>query len=203
MKVSIVSATDAPVTTISLAMGTSYNKNDSSFKRVKTAAKHNHGSVFEFANFVMRIDGISRACANQLVRHRHGSYCQQSQRYVKYKELGLTDFVYPDSIGGNSDAQNAFIEAIKTASESYEKLLELGIKAEDARYVLPNAMTTSITVGMNAREFFNFLNLRLSKNAQWEIRELAETMYNTLRAQNEEWDYLLSLYDEYMKNIIN
>jgi thymidylate synthase (FAD) len=132
-----------------------------------------HLSVFEHASFTFGIEGISRVTSHQLIRHRIASYSQQSQRYVNL--TNREDFVFPASIK-ESQFKDEVSEHFEKAARLYEKLLEAGIPAEDARFVLPQAVTTSIVVTMNARELHHFFRLRLCRRAQWEIREMAARM---------------------------
>jgi thymidylate synthase (FAD) len=69
-----------------------------------------------------------------------------------------------------------FEKHMRKSSDLYEEMLEAGIPAEDARFVLPNAAETKIMISMNARELHHFFALRLCRRAQWEIREMAGKM---------------------------
>lgn len=146
---------------------------------LSTIMKGGHFSTLEHASYTFAIDGVSRALTHQLVRHRIASFNQQSQRYVKFKN-GL-DTVKPGSVADNPEAEAIFDEAIGQAVEAYVKLLDLGIPAEDARYLLPNAAETKIVVTMNVRELLHFFELRCCNRAQWEIRELAHKMLELAR----------------------
>ena len=146
---------------------------------LSTIMKGGHFSTLEHASYTFAIDGVSRALTHQLVRHRIASFNQQSQRYVKFKN-GL-DTVKPGSVADNPEAEAIFDEAIEQAVEAYVKLLDLGIPAEDARYLLPNAAETKIVVTMNVRELLHFFELRCCNRAQWEIRELAHKMLELAR----------------------
>ena len=75
----------------------------------------------------------------------------------------------------------AFDEAIEAATSAYKKLLDAGVPAEDARYLLPNAAESKIVVTMNVRELLHFFSLRCCNRAQWEIRELAHRMLELAR----------------------
>jgi thymidylate synthase (FAD) len=149
---------------------------------VRGLVRSGHMSALEHATFTFAVDGISRACSHQLVRHRVASYSQQSQRYVRFGSDG--GFVMPPSIAGSSEARAVFLEAMDNARRSYERLVELGLAEgrtsesvyEDARFVLPNAAETKIVVTMNARELRHFFSLRCCRRAQWEINRLAWTM---------------------------
>ena len=134
-----------------------------------------HQSVIEHISFTFGIEGISRACSHQLVRHRLASYSQQSQRYVVFKG---DDFplIIPESISGSTLRMASFTRAMAAAAEAYRELVSDGVPAEDARFVLPNAAETKIIVTMNGRELLHFFELRCCERAQWEIRAMALQM---------------------------
>ena len=146
---------------------------------LSTILESEHFSTLEHASFTFAIDGVSRALTHQLVRHRVASYNQQSQRYVKYGN-GI-ETVTPESISENAEAKEVFDEAIASVTDAYKKLLDLGIPAEDARFLLPNAAETKIVVTMNARELLHFFNHRCCNRAQWEIREMAWRMVELVK----------------------
>ncbi len=151
-------------------------------KLVRILVRSGHHSALEHATFSFAVDGVSRACTHQLVRHRVASYNQQSQRYVTFGEGD--SFVVPPSISGNAEAEAVFLQAMEDARLAYDKLVELGLAEgrtresvqEDARFVLPNAAETKIVVTMNARELRHFFQVRCCNRAQWEIRDLAWRM---------------------------
>lgn len=152
------------------------NLNDNEIKKlIAQLLKSGHMSAFEHGSFTFGISNISRACTHQLVRHRLASYNQQSQRYVKFSDDEL-NIVIPESIHNSEEAAAVFNSAINECKYAYQQMLSLGISAEDARYVLPNATTSNIVVTMNVRELLHFFNLRCCNRAQWEIRELAWDM---------------------------
>ncbi len=140
---------------------------------LKHLRRSGHLSPFEHASFVFAVDGISRACSHQLVRHRIASFSQQSQRYVR---ADRPEYVVPGTIESLPEASGLFKEAMEKSYEAYASLLDLGIPQEDARFVLPNACETHLVVTMNARELLHFFALRLCKRAQWEIRDVARQM---------------------------
>ena len=161
-----------------------------------------HESPLEHVTFTFAVEGISRACSHQLVRHRIASYSQQSQRYVKLDQF---EYIIPPHINEIAEARDLFIDKMKKDQEVYDKLVELlfkkhynkfieigknekaaKIKAEkwaieDARYVFPNACETKIVFTMNVRSLYNFLHHRCCIRAQWEIRELATEMLKQLK----------------------
>lgn len=148
-------------------------------KVLRTIMKGGHFSTLEHASYTFAIEGVSRALTHQLVRHRLASFNQQSQRYVAYRE-GL-EVVKPDSIAGNDEANALFDKMIDNTVEAYKEFLAMGIPAEDARYILPNAAETKIVVTMNIRELLHFFTLRCCNRAQWEIRDLAWKMLDLVR----------------------
>lgn len=142
-----------------------------------------HLSPFEHVSFTFAVDGISRACSHQLVRHRIASYSQKSQRYVSED---MFEYVIPQSVSNkmtpdNYMAFNIYKKAMRDIQRCYDYLIEKGIPKEDARYVLPNACCTSIVITMNARSLFNFFAHRCCSRAQWEIREMANLMLKEVK----------------------
>ncbi|HKZ93104.1 MAG TPA: FAD-dependent thymidylate synthase [Candidatus Bathyarchaeia archaeon] len=145
---------------------------------IRSARKLEHFSVLEHASFTFSISGISRVCSHQLVRHRMASYSQQSHRTVA---MTRSDIVVPPLIHENPQSLTIFKECVNTAFKAFDELGRLGAKLEDARYVLPNALKTNMTLSMNARELIHFFKLRLAASAQWEIRVLAQKMLQEVR----------------------
>jgi thymidylate synthase (FAD) len=143
-------------------------------RKIKMVTGYGHASVIEHASFTFSLEDVSRAMTHQLVRHRIASYTQQSQRYVTYDTL--EKYVTPPSITDNDEAKKTFDDTLEKISETYQKLLKIGIPKEDARFILPNAAKTNIIVTMNARELRHFFNLRCCTRAQWEIIEVAVEM---------------------------
>lgn len=143
-------------------------------KVLKTIITSGHTSALEHASYTFAVDGVSRALTHQLVRHRLASYNQQSQRYVTYADE--SSFVVPPSIQADPALATRYHAATQATFDAYRELLESGVPAEDARYLLPNAMMTKIVITMNIRELLHFFELRCCKRAQWEIRALAHRM---------------------------
>lgn len=140
--------------------------------------QNGHLSPFEHASFSFALEGISRTCSHQLVRHRIASFSQQSQRYVSMREAR---YVVPSSIRDSEAARSVFEEHMSRSSALYRELVEMGIPKEDARFVLPQAWETRMVVTMNARELLHFFELRLCRRAQWEIREVARKVLVLVR----------------------
>jgi len=184
MKVSVIATTryvsdeydgESPENVIAHAGRVCYKSDarDRTKEFVQRRIKEGHESIIEHSSITFEIEDISRACSHQLVRHRLASYSQESQRYV---EMSNPRFVIPKSIQENDNARRLFLDMMVDVMYTYEKLRELGILREDARFILPNAIATKIIVTMNYREMRHFFKVRCHKSAQWEIRELANEM---------------------------
>ncbi len=196
LKVILLRHTPNPEETVAMAAKLCYSPSDIIALREKIETKDQkafverlmkmgHMSPIEHASFTFAIEGISRACSHQLVRHRLASYSQQSQRYVSERGQETTfDYIIPPSIKEVPEAKEAFekfmIEAQKTYDLLIERLAEKQVTGEsanqDARFVLPNAAETKIMVTMNARELLHFFKQRCCYRAQWEIRQMAQQM---------------------------
>lgn len=154
--------------------------NENAQRLTKMMIATGHHSTIEHVSFTFAIEGISRACTHQLVRHRIASYSQQSQRYVKAKDF-VSSAIKPKTIANNAEANEKFDALMQKIADCYNELTELGIPAEDARFVLPNAAETKIVVTMNARSLLHFFEERCCNRAQWEIREMANLMLKEVR----------------------
>ncbi len=176
-------------------------ENTASF--VDMLASIGHESPLEHISFTFGIEGVSRACTHQLVRHRIASYSQKSQRYVSE---GGFEYIVPPEVAAIPEALELYKKAMAEDQEYYEKItavlkekhmaamLAEGMdekaasraaekKAiEDARFVLPNACETKIVVTMNARSLLNFFRHRCCNRAQWEIRDVADEMLRLVSA---------------------
>ncbi len=140
---------------------------------ISTVTQSGHHSVLEHVSFTLAIDGVSRALTHQLVRHRLASYSQQSQRYVKYEENDKKpEFIIPEKIKKSIAAKKYYLETMQSIFESYRTLIDMGIPAEDARYLLPNGIETKLIMTMNLRELISASKLRLCFRAQAEIQKL-------------------------------
>lgn len=171
-------------------------------KFVNTLVSMGHESPIEHVTFTFAIEGISRSCSHQIVRHRIASFSQQSQRYVKLDQF---EYIIPPEIERNEEAKKIFIESMNKCQEDYDKLVEIlfakhyqelldkGVSEkkaksqaekksiEDARYVLPNACETKMVFTINARSLYNFFHHRCCERAQWEIRQLADEMLKLVK----------------------
>jgi thymidylate synthase (FAD) len=158
--------------------------------------KQGHGSVLEHSVYVLLIEGISRSCSHELVRHRAGfGYSQLSQRYVDETHAA---FVLPPAIMGDpsleaewekemTDAQAAYARSVDSLTERYawvtDKVHRRKLAREAARSVLPNATEVKIVVSGNARAWRTMLELRTSEGAELEIRRMAIACLRVLQRE--------------------
>ena len=174
MKVTLMHSTPNPIETIAQIASICY---DSDPKNPLGLVKHlylnGHHSVMEHIYFTFKIEAISRACSHQLVRHRHCSFTQRSQRYCN--ESGCNHII-PDSFNTHEGAFTTLLDYQWHLDNAYDELIEKGVPKEDARYILPNAAETSLYLSCNLRELIHIANERLCSRAQWEIRDLVEAM---------------------------
>ena len=183
MKIELLSITQNAEQLIEKAGRTAYQSQDritadSAATFISMLVRRGHTSVLEHATATFLISDVSRAFSHQLVRHRIASYTQKSQRYCKE---GGFDFVIPDSIRDHVEASRIFYGLMHDADVAYTKLQELGIKNEDARFVLPNACTTEIVITANFRIWRHIVALRTEKSAQWEIRDVCIEILKVLK----------------------
>jgi len=154
-----------------------------------------HGSVLEHAVWSFLITGVSRAFTHELIRHRHFSYSQLSQRYVNESE---SNFIEPDVIAGDPELHRVWCEAVDGTRRAYDQLVEglqkhyatvpeatlrRKLARQAARSVLPNSTETKIFVTGNARALRHFIELRGSEHADVEIRKVAIAMLEILQVQ--------------------
>jgi thymidylate synthase (FAD) len=158
--------------------------------------KQGHGSVLEHAVYVLLIEGISRSCSHELVRHRAGfGYSQLSQRYVDESHAA---FVVPPAMLGDAPLEAAWLTQITTAQAAYvaavedlmrrydgvaDKVHRRKMAREAARSLLPNATETKIVVSANVRAWRTMLELRCGEGAEQEIRRMAVAVLRLLTAE--------------------
>lgn len=153
---------------------------DSEKNFIRACIRRGHHSILEHASASFRILGASRAFTHQLVRHRLASFSQQSQRYVDESEF---NFIVPVAIQADAAAHELYRQFMDHCRGTYARLREMGIKKEDARFVLPNALESQIVFSANFRELRTVFSLRLEKSAQWEIRSVCLAMLKILQKE--------------------
>ena len=213
MKVKVIAHTPEPEKVISMAAKLCYssvgvdgieeNLTDESIEKfLNMLINIGHESPLEHVSFTFAVEGISRSCSHQIVRHRIASFSQQGQRYVKLNQF---EYIVPPEIDKIKEAKELFIDAMKKDQDSYDKLVDILFEKhynnlikngknekeakreaekkaiEDARYVFPNACETKMVFTMNTRSLYNFFNHRCCERAQWEIRALAIEMLRQVR----------------------
>ncbi|MBO4299694.1 MAG: FAD-dependent thymidylate synthase [Clostridia bacterium] len=189
-KVSLVAHTPDPIGVCALAARTCYSALplDELLEKVKTdqsdflrgVIRSGHTSVLEHASFTFYVSDVSRALLAQITRHRIASFSVQSQRYVSMSK-GF-DCVVPPRIAALGEEAGARYQAQMAQMADWYREWQDAFgddpgANEDARFVLPNACVTRLTMTMNARELLHFFSLRCCNRAQWEIRTLAEMMF--------------------------
>ena len=187
MKVRLVDYTTDAAFNITYAARTCYNSHDKDDLKkrdgfIKGLIKSGHETPLEFAHTMWEIDGISRVCQNQIVRHRIASYCVLSERYVDVSEL---DCILPYNLLKEYEGA---VDYVNQAKKVYKFLINSGIPKEDARMLLPQGLTTKMCMDMNFRSLRHFLKLRLDKHAQWEVRQVAKEILEICR---EKWPWLV------------
>ena len=189
MKVKLVQATENAGKMIADIASICYGKEEAKNpeRLLKNLYKLGHHSVFEHVYYTFKIEGISRVTHLQLTRHRHTSPTVESQRYTDQSENIV---IMPETIASNPRAYMIFEKTVTQSQEAYKKLRELGIPKEDARYLLPEGIATSKYLSMNLRELIHIAKLRISKQAQWEIRELVREMVRLVVEHSPELEFM-------------
>jgi len=190
MKVVIDSWTLDPMRVVGRQAGVCYGRTDPSEIRVRRCFEAGHMSVFEHACVTFLVEGISRACSHQIVRHRMASYCQESQRYCRYDLTGDDWYVTPPRM----ERVEEYEDHMRDCARRYMDAVEHGVRPEDARYMLPEATKTRMAVTMNWRELFHFWDLRADDRAQWEVRSVAWAMVKACR-ENEDTAPMAALWE--------
>lgn len=179
-----------------------------------------HFGIFEHPQITFSVKGVSRSLMAQLTRHRHVSFDVQSQRYVDFSGVSPGELIVrppsvddvnhagrdPDMPDGFSEGDAevvekkraaVFEESIKTSVESYNKLRDLGMPPEDARYVLPIGSKVNMVFSLNARMLMHVADMRAQGDAQHEI----ENMTKEVLDMAEEWCPIT--FEYYNENMIH
>ena len=163
-----------------------------------------HDALLEHATATLYIRGLSRAAGNELLRHRHLSFSQLSQRYV---HTGESNVVVPPAIAQDPELSALFLRAVDETRFAYGELLralEEDVDGEQnsllrrkkarqaARAILPNATETRFVVTGNYRAWREFIAARATEHADVEIRTLATTCLELLR------EHAPGLFDDFL-----
>ncbi|MDR1409540.1 MAG: FAD-dependent thymidylate synthase [Oscillospiraceae bacterium] len=144
---------------------------------------HGHESVLEHEKVTLRII-CDRGVTHELVRHRIGSYSQESTRYCNYagERFGREITCIRPTFWEDCDQRLVlWRQSMREAELAYFALLDAGATPQEARSVLPNSLKTEIVVTFNLREWWHFLRLRLAPTAHPQIREVAVEIQRILR----------------------
>ncbi len=183
MEVKLLNATPLSVADIAICKCYSNTPNEDIEKQKsrinKVANVQKHASTIEHIVFSFDIDGISRACLQELARHRIASYTVKSSRYTidelkdaEYTQDAVMNFLV--NVNNEVDYHN-WQQLCKIRAN-----LKMGMTKDEAKYMLPEAYKTSLVMSINARSLQNFLELRTSKHALWEIQLLAKAMFEAV-----------------------
>ncbi|MFC7007450.1 FAD-dependent thymidylate synthase [Halalkalicoccus salilacus] len=180
---------------------------------------HGHFGPFEHPQATFAIEGMSRSCMAQLTRHRHVSFDVQSMRYVAFDEVDPDDVragemvvippsaTDPDWVGRNqrtgsvdedvvAEREEVFRESVSRSVADYQRLLDLGMAPEDARFVLPIGTKVNVVMSMNVRMLMHVADMRAAADSQWEIRGMTEEVLDLAK----EWcPITFEYYEENMK----
>ncbi|NEW59928.1 FAD-dependent thymidylate synthase [Sulfurovum sp. bin170] len=171
----------------------SFDKSDNGGERDKALIdrvgnKYKHASTLEHLVYTFYIEGVSRALLQELARHRIASLSVKSTRYT-LKELksgvpfaednyeGAEQFIV---LTGNHMVDTASIKALNNLQE----ILKAGVSNDIAKFCLPESYKTELTWTINARSLQNFIELRSGKSALWEIREMANRVYEAIPTEH-------------------
>ena len=180
MRIEIEYVTPDALAIIGRYAGICYNSSlerEACVKRAVACKDKGHLATLRFAFATFRVSGISRTCSHQFVRSKHLEFLQRSQRYCNESE---TPFVVPTE---DPDLSAVITASYQASLDTYNKLIESGVKKEDARFVLPNGGTTELVVTGNFQAWLDFIKLRADKHAQWEIRAVAKEINNILSGE--------------------
>lgn len=151
---------------------------ESAKKFIKRIIASGHESVLEHEKLTIKFI-CDRGVSHEIVRHRIASYSQESTRYCNYsqekfgKELTL---IRPCFWKDDEEKYRIWCDVMEKVECSYNELMSMGAKPEEARSILPNSLKTEIVVTMNLRELRHFLRLRTSAKAHPQMREVANML---------------------------
>lgn len=157
---------------------------DSCLTFCKNILNRGHEAVIEHSQLSVKFI-VDRAIANELVRHRIASYCQESTRYVNYskdkfgkeiKVISLNDYL-------DSDSYRVWYDSCMFAEHEYFALLEKGVKPEIARNVLPLSIATEIIMTANIREWRSVMKLRTNSRAHPQMRSIMRKLLDEFKSK--------------------
>lgn len=158
---------------------------DSAKLFVANILKSGHESVIEHEKISVRII-CDRGVSHEIVRHRIASYSQESTRYCNYSKNKFGNeltVIKPLFWEEGSKEYQLWYDSIKQIEETYNQMISIGVKPQEARSILPNSLKTEIVVTMNLREWRHFFRLRTSNRAHPQMKEIADILLKKFRQQ--------------------
>lgn len=170
---------------------------------LKRLMQNQHLSVFEHCNITVELT-TNRAISHQIVRHRIAAYSQQSMRYVKFSDKPGKEFHVIEPVSWEDwteDVKYFWVRSVERCVANYEAMLEEGVKAEEARELLPQAASTKLVATWNLRQLLHILyddkcGRFKNKHAQPMVRELFRLLYEKLKSESEFMKWFLETYEE-------
>ena len=165
----------------------SFDKSDRAGEGLEKLIKSRKGTLYhtqraERLSYTFFIQGISRACLQELARHRIASYSVKSSRYTlaELKRADISTLEQASKFIKLTDNDKVNQSSHQALQNLKELLLDSSTTNDVAKYAMPECYLTELTWTINARSLQNFLTLRTSKHALWEIQELAHAIYEAL-----------------------
>ena len=169
-----------------------YNPPASTEELIKKILRKGHHSVLEHAFATFRVKGGSRVFTHELVRHRHISPSQESQRYVQYGKTKPYEYVIPPSLE-NSPFKERYAQLASACADLYAEMVEGKVPKEDARYILPGGTVSEIVISADFREWRHVCEVRCQPFAHWEIRTVMLEILKILKREAPIvfWDFVI------------
>ena len=153
---------------------------DSAERFIKSLMNKNHKSVLEHAKVTIRVI-CDRGVTHEIVRHRMASYSQESTRYCNYSKDKFGNeitVIKPCFLEENTEKYNLWLKTCENCEKSYFEMLNMGMTPQEARDILPNSLKTEIVMTLNISSWRNFFELRNSKAAHPQMREVAKMIFD-------------------------
>ena len=181
MKVTLTQITPDPENVIGLNAAICYDADTNRQANIRRAAKcveSGHLTTLRFAYATFNVSGISRICSHQIVRMAHAGILQRSQRYCEESQI---EFVRPPAFDDlPKELQSRWIDLEVESNLLYTHCLTAEMKKEDARYTLLHSAETELNLCLNFQGWVDFLRNRTAQSAQWEVRDVAQSIAKQL-----------------------
>lgn len=153
---------------------------DSAERFIKSLMNKNHKSVLEHAKVTLRVI-CDRGVSHEIVRHRMASYSQESTRYCNYSKDKFGNeitVIKPCFLEEDTKKYYLWLKTCEDCEKAYFEMLDMGMTPQEARDILPNSLKTEIVMTLNISSWRNFLELRNSKAAHPQMREVAKMIFD-------------------------